>query len=204
MMNEQKVAHPLESKLKGLHIILGSQSPRRVELLKQLGLTFEVRPSHAPEDHIEVQDPNEVPLVLATRKAEFLLPQLHPNDLLITADTVVVLEGEILEKPHSLNEAAVYLNRLSGKWHQVITGYCLTMSDRQFRASVTSDILFDHLAEEAISYYVNRYEVLDKAGAYGIQDWIGLIGVKEIKGSYHNVMGLPTAHLYQHLKEFLP
>ena len=204
MMNEQKVAHPLESKLKGLHIILGSQSPRRVELLKQLGLTFEVRPSHAPEDHIEVQDPNEVPLVLATRKAEFLLPQLHLNDLLITADTIVVLEGEILEKPHSLNEAAIYLNRLSGKWHQVITGYCLTMSDRQFRASVTSDILFDHLTEEAISYYVNRYEVLDKAGAYGIQDWIGLIGVKEIKGSYHNVMGLPTAHLYQHLKEFLP
>ena len=204
MMNEQKVAHPLESKLKGLHIILGSQSPRRVELLKQLGLTFEVRPSHAPEDHIEVQDPNEVPLVLATRKAEFLLPQLHLNDLLITADTIVVLEGEILEKPHSLDEAVTYLNRLSGKWHQVSTGYCLTMSDRQFRASVTSDILFDHLTEEAISYYVNRYDVLDKAGAYGIQDWIGLIGVKEIKGSYHNVMGLPTAHLYQHLKEFLP
>lgn len=204
MMNEQKVAHPLESKLKGLHIILGSQSPRRVELLKQLGLTFEVRPSHAPEDHIEVQDPHEVPLVLASRKAEFLLPQLHPNDLLITADTVVVLEGQILEKPHSLDEAVTYLNRLSGKWHQVITGYCLTMSDRQFKASVTSDILFDHLTKEEISYYVTRYEVLDKAGAYGIQDWIGLIGVKGIQGSYHNVMGLPTAHLYQHLKEFLP
>ncbi|MDD7558370.1 MAG: Maf family protein [Porphyromonas somerae] len=204
MMNDGKVPHPLEARLRGLHIILGSQSPRRVELLKQLGLTFEVRPSYAPEDHIEVQDPHEVPLVLATRKAEFLLPQLHPNDLLITADTVVVLEGQILEKPHSLEEAATYLNRLSGKWHQVITGYCLTMSERQFRASVTSDILFDHLTEEEISYYVTRYEVLDKAGAYGIQDWIGLIGVKEIQGSYHNVMGLPTAHLYQHLKKFLP
>lgn len=204
MTNNGKVAHPLEARLRGLHIILGSQSPRRVELLKQLGLTFEVRPSHAPEDHIEVQDPHEVPLVLASRKAEFLLPQLHPNDLLITADTVVVLEGQILEKPHSLDEAVTYLNRLSGKWHQVITGYCLTMSERQFRASVTSDILFDHLTEEEISYYANQYEVLDKAGAYGIQDWIGLIGVKEIQGSYHNVMGLPTAHLYQHLKKFLP
>lgn len=204
MMNDGKVAHPLEARLRGLHIILGSQSPRRVELLKQLGLTFVVRPSYAPEDHIEVQDPHEVPLVLATRKAEFLLPQLHPNDLLITADTVVVLEGQILEKPHSLEEAATYLNRLSGKWHQVITGYCLTMSERQFRASVTSDILFNHLTEEEICYYVTRYEVLDKAGAYGIQDWIGLIGVKEIQGSYHNVMGLPTAHLYQHLKKFLP
>lgn len=202
-MNKAKVAHPLEARLRGLNIILGSQSPRRVELLKQLGLTFEVRPSHAPEDHIEVQDPLEVPQLLASRKAEFLLPQLKTSDLLITADTVVVLEEQILEKPHSLDEATTFLNRLSGRWHQVITGYCLTMLERQFKASVTSRILFEQLTEAEVDYYVSRYEVLDKAGAYGIQDWIGLIGVKEIQGSYHNVMGLPTAHLYQHLKEFL-
>ena len=150
-----------------------------------------------------MQDPFEVPQLLASRKAEFLLPQLMPNDLLITADTVVVLEGQILEKPHSLEEAVTYLNRLSGKWHQVITGYCLTMLERRFKASVSSRILFDQLTVEEVDYYVSQYEVLDKAGAYGIQDWIGLIGVKEIQGSYHNVMGLPTAHLYQHLKEFL-
>lgn len=200
MMNE---GHPLAELLAGINVVLGSQSPRRVELLKSLDIPFEVRSSDAPEDHALEVDPYELPITLATRKASYLQAGLKPNELLITADTVVILKQCILEKPKSISEAKHFLHELSGNWHEVVTGYCLTYGQHQFKAEVTSNVLFNELTECEIDYYISHYEVMDKAGAYGIQDWIGLVGVAEINGSYHNVMGLPIAHLYQNLKSLL-
>lgn len=195
--------HPLARLLQGKRIVLGSQSPRRVELITQLGIPFECRPSDAPEDHDASIKAEDVPQLLAHRKAEYLLPALAPDELLITADTIVILGDEIIEKPRDLEDAKHFLQKLSGQWHRVITGYCIISHDKTYQASVESSIRFADLESDEIDYYVTKYQVLDKAGAYGIQDWIGLIGVAEIRGSYHNVMGLPTAHLYSHLKEFL-
>lgn len=200
---EIDVNHPLTESLSGVKIVLGSKSPRRVELLKNLGLQFELRPSDAPEDHAAIKDPYQVPLVLAQRKADYLRKSMAVDELLITADTVVAFGDRILEKPKDLSEAKYFLTQLSGNWHKVVTGYTLTTTTRQFCAEVTSSVLFNVLTPREIEYYTSHFEVMDKAGAYGIQDWIGLIGISEINGSYHNVMGLPIAHLYQHLKEFL-
>lgn len=198
-----EIHHPIAQLLQDRQVVLGSQSPRRVELLTLLGIPFECRPSNAPEDHGENIQAEDVPLLLAHRKAEYLLPTLSQNEILITADTIVILGNEIIEKPKDLDDAQRFLNKLSGQWHRVITGYCITSHNNEYKASVESRIRFADLLPEEINYYLSKYQVLDKAGAYGIQDWIGLIGVAEIQGSYHNVMGLPTAHLYAHLKEFL-
>lgn len=195
--------HPLFSLLRGRRIILGSQSPRRIELLTQLGLPLECRPSDAPENHDDIECAEAVPVHLAMRKAKYLESTLKPDDILITADTIVILDGEIIEKPHDLDDARRFLQKLSGKWHKVITGYCIVSQEKEYHASVESSIRFVPLSADEINYYISKYQVLDKAGAYGIQDWIGLIGVAEINGSYHNVMGLPTAHLYAQLKDFL-
>lgn len=195
--------HPLAESLEGRKVVLGSQSPRRVELLKALNIPFEVRPSNASEEHSAVVHPEDLPLVLAKRKAECLKVDLAPDEILITADTIVILDRDVLEKPKNLDEAHSFLQRLSSEWHTVVTGYCITTTKRQFQSSAKSRIRFNALAEEEIAYYLDHYQVLDKAGAYGIQDWIGLIGIAEIVGSYHNVMGLPTAQLYQDLKVFL-
>lgn len=196
-------SHPLAHLLEGKRIVLGSESPRRIEILSQLGLPFECRPSHAPEDHDKYTKAEDVPQLLAHRKAEYLRSTLAPNELLITADTIVILGEEIIEKPKNLADAKCFLEKLSGQWHKVITGYCILSHDKEYQASVESSIRFAELHPDEIEYYITRYQVLDKAGAYGIQDWIGLIGVAEIRGSYHNVMGLPSAHLYSNLKKFL-
>lgn len=200
---EIDIQHPLYLLLQGNRVVLGSQSPRRIELLGQLGIPFECRPSDAPEDHDPSIKAEEVPQLLAHRKAEYLLPELATDEILITADTIVILGEEIIEKPRDIEHARHFLEKLSGRWHTVITGYCIISQDKEYQASVRSDIRFADLQPSEIEYYITKYKVLDKAGAYGIQDWIGLIGVAEIRGSYHNVMGLPTAHLYQHMKEFL-
>lgn len=195
--------HPLDTLLAKWRLVLGSKSPRRVELLTELGLDFEVRPSHFDEQHGAEVAPRELPLLLAQGKARDLRGSLATDELLITADTIVILDDEVIEKPRNLEEAADFLRRLSGHWHQVVTAFVLTTAGHQASESVESEILFAPLTEEEIAYYLSRYEVLDKAGAYGVQDWIGLIGVREIRGSYHNVMGLPTSVLYHQLKEFL-
>lgn len=200
---EIDLKHPLAKLLEGKKIVLGSQSPRRQELLSKLGLPFETRPSHAPEDHDALTPAEQLPLILATRKADWLKQTMAANELLITADTIVIKEGQVIEKPRDLNQARLFLEQLAGDWHSVITGYCIVSKENQYKASVKSRILFNTLQSEEIDYYLSHFNVLDKAGAYGIQDWIGLIGVSEIQGSYHNVMGLPTAHLYHQLKIFL-
>ena len=193
--------HPLEQRLRGRRIILGSQSPRRLDLLRELGLSFEVHPSHADESHPEAVSPEKLPLILAQRKADALMEGLSPRDILITADTIVALEGEVIEKPGTLLRAAEFLRKLSGKWHTVYSGYSVRSGGREISGIVSTRIHFCPLSEEEIAYYLSHYEVLDKAGAYGIQDWIGLAAIDEVQGSYNNVIGLPASYIYRALKE---
>ena len=182
--------------------ILGSQSPRRKELLATLGHPFEIRTieghSEAYPDTLPLE---EVPLYLSQLKAEQLLPTLQADELLITADTVVLLDGQILGKPHDLDDARRMLHRLSGRQHKVVSGVSLSTIDWQISFSSHTLVTFAQLTDSEIDHYVARYQPLDKAGAYGIQEWIGYIGVSHIEGSFYNVMGLPVQRLYRELRE---
>jgi septum formation protein len=185
-------------------IILASASPRRRELLKGLELDFEVRTiDNLDESYPPTLPPLEVPLYIATQKADAYKATMKPNELIITADTVVLLDGQILEKPNDQAQAINMLQELSGREHHVITGVVITTRQSQKAFSVTSSVTFDTLLDKDITHYVQTYNPLDKAGAYGIQEWIGYIGVKEIHGSFYNVMGLPVQRLYQELQPFL-
>lgn len=186
-----------------LRWVLGSQSPRRQELLKQLGHPFEIRTiaGHS-ETYPDTLPHAEVPEYLAKQKAKQLFATLRPDELLITADTVVLLHGEILGKPHSEGEAVDMLHRLSGERHEVVTGVALTTMGRQTSFSSHTYVDFAPLTDHEIEHYVQQYRPLDKAGSYGIQEWIGYIGVRGIEGSFYNVMGLPVQHLYETLREF--
>ena len=182
------------------NIILASNSPRRKELLKGLDIDFEVRvlpdidESYPPDMLSE-----EVPIFIAEKKADAYLATLQKDELIITADTVVVLDGEIIEKPADKEDAIHILKRLSGRKHQVITAVVLMTADVRKTFSVTSAVDFSELTDEEITYYVEHYQPYDKAGAYGIQEWIGYIGVRAIEGSFYNVMGLPIQRLYQEI-----
>lgn len=182
--------------------ILGSQSPRRKELLATLGHPFEIRTieghSEAYPDTLPLE---EVPLYLSQLKAEQLLPTLQADELLITADTVVLLDGQILGKPHDLDDARRMLHRLSGRQHKVVSGVSLSTIDWQISFSSHTLVTFAQLTDSEIDHYVARYQPLDKAGAYGIQEWIGYIGVSHIEGSFYNVMGLPVHRLYRVLQD---
>ncbi|WP_308559103.1 Maf family nucleotide pyrophosphatase [uncultured Porphyromonas sp.] len=182
--------------------ILGSQSPRRKELLATLGHPFEIRTieghSEAYPDTLPLE---EVPLYLSQLKAEQLLPTLQADELLITADTVVLLDGQILGKPHDLDDARRMLHRLSGRQHEVVSGVSLSTIDWQISFSSHTLVTFAPLTDSEIDHYVARYQPLDKAGAYGIQEWIGYIGVSHIEGSFYNVMGLPVHRLYRVLQD---
>ncbi|MDR2774670.1 MAG: Maf-like protein [Tannerella sp.] len=183
-------------------IILASNSPRRKELLKGLDMDFEVRViSDIDETFPQDTPPDEVPAYLARKKADAYLATMKPDELIITADTVVVLDGDILEKPADREDAIRMLRRLSGRKHQVITAVALTTVAERTGFSVISTVDFDVLADEEIEYYVDRYDPFDKAGAYGIQEWIGYIGVRSIEGSFYNIMGLPIQRLYRELKK---
>ena len=182
--------------------ILGSQSPRRKELLATLGHPFEIRTieghSEAYPDTLPLE---EVPLYLSQLKAEQLLHTLEADELLITADTVVLLDGQILGKPHDLDDARRMLHRLSGRQHEVVSGVSLSTIDWQISFSSHTLVTFAQLTDSEIDHYVTRYQPLDKAGAYGIQEWIGYIGVSHIEGSFYNVMGLPVHRLYRVLQD---
>lgn len=184
-------------------IILASNSPRRKELLSGLDLEYEVMvlPNIDESYPLDIQK-EEVALYIAKKKAQAYADRLTDNKLVITADTVVIIDDKILGKPIDVADAKQMLRELSGKTHQVITGVCLTTSNKQKSFSVISDVRFSNLDDSEIEYYVSKYKPLDKAGAYGIQEWIGYIGVEYIGGSYFNVMGLPIQKLYQELKKF--
>lgn len=184
-------------------VILASNSPRRKELLGGLDIDFCVRTLPGiSEDYPESLDATDIPLYIARAKAEANRPTMAAGELVITADTVVVLGNEVLGKPANDGEARQMLRKLSGKTHQVITGVCLMTKDKQRSFAVKTDVTFKELADEEIEYYVSTYHPTDKAGAYGIQEWIGYVGVTWLNGSYFNVMGLPVQRIYQELQNF--
>ena len=184
------------------HIILASNSPRRRELLSGLGLDYEVRTlSGIDESYPDTLQGEEIPVYISSKKASAYLDALKDNELLITADTIVWLDGCVLGKPADEDEARQMLRDLSGKTHQVITGVTLATTTFQKSFASVSQVTFASLSEEEISYYVTHYHPMDKAGSYGVQEWIGFIGVERIEGSYFNVMGLPVQRLYRELKE---
>lgn len=188
-------------------IVLGSGSPRRKELLAALGYSFEVRTKDTDESYPTTMSCEEVPTFLAKQKAIALLPQLQEDELLICADTVVILDNQILGKPANKEEATKMLNLLSGKTHKVITGVFISDSKQEEIFSETTEVTFNNLSENQIKYYIEKYEPFDKAGSYGIQEWIGFIGVASITGTYANVMGLPTHEIFAVLSnkfELLP
>ena len=190
---------PLNLKYK---LILASNSPRRRELLSGLGLDFEVRVLPGiDESHPTELQGGDIPLYISKKKADAYVASLQPDELLITADTIVWLDGEVLEKPKDEADACRMLHELSGKTHQVFTGVCLTTTEKQVSFSCRSDVTFCQLTDEEIKHYVQCYRPLDKAGAYGVQEWIGYVGVERIEGSFFNVVGLPVQRLYQALKQ---
>lgn len=184
------------------HIILASKSPRRRELLAGLGIEFETRviPGIA-EDYPQGLTGEEIPQYISREKANAYRDSLKGDDLLITADTIVYVNGKVLGKPHNEEEAHRMLSLLSGKTHQVVTGVSLTTQQMQQTFAVVTDVTFAALTDEEIDYYISHYAPFDKAGAYGIQEWIGYIGVIRIEGSFYNVMGLPVQRLYTELKK---
>ena len=188
--------------LKKYKVVLASNSPRRKELLLGLGIDYEVKTlpdidESFPEGLTEV----ETATYIARAKADVYRNIMQPDELIITADTIVWLDGEVMGKPLDGEDARRMLRALSGKTHQVITGVCLTTIDSQKAFATVTDVTFCHLSEEEIDYYVERYRPMDKAGSYGIQEWIGFVGVESISGSYFNVMGLPIQRLYTELKK---
>lgn len=183
-------------------IILASKSPRRQQLLSELGLKFCVKSMDIPEEFPEELGMTEVPVYLAELKANAFLPKLKENQLLITADTIVWLDGKVLNKPTDYADGIRMLKDLSGKKHQVLTGVCLLTTDKKVSFYALTDVWFKQLGDEEIHYYLENFQPFDKAGAYGIQEWIGHIGVYRIEGSFSNVMGLPIQNVYEHLKGF--
>ncbi len=185
------------------HIILASNSPRRKELLEGLDLDFEVRVLPGiDETYPRTLPAAEIPLYIAKEKADAYRSQLTDKDLLITADTVVILGEDVLGKPVDNQDAFRMLRLLSGKTHQVVTGVCIITNQRQSEFSVSTDVSFDELSDSEIEYYIKTYSPMDKAGAYGIQEWIGHVAVSSLNGSYFNVMGFPVQRIYKELKTF--
>lgn len=189
--------------LQKYRIVLGSNSPRRKELLAGLDLEFEVEViSGIDESYPATLISENIPLYIARKKAEAYIEKMSDNELLITADTIVATYDRILGKPADREDAIEMLGYLSDHVHEVITGVCLTTKEKTVSFSVASAVCFAKLEEEDIIYYVDKYRPFDKAGSYGIQEWIGYIGVEAINGSFYNVMGLPVQRLYQELKKF--
>jgi septum formation protein len=181
-------------------IILASQSPRRKQLLEQLDLPFTVKTKNTDEsfpDHLKAQ---EIPIYLSQKKADAFMDELAADELLITADTVVCLQEKVLNKPENTAHAQEMLRMLSGQKHQVFTGVSLSTREKRVSFYDETSVHFNHLSDEEINYYIEHYKPFDKAGSYGAQDWIGLMGVNKIEGTYFNVMGLPVAKLYHELK----
>lgn len=185
----------------GKHLLLASGSPRRRELLASLDTDIHIVKLHdVDESYPDTIKAEQVAEYIACKKRDaYDTSLLNDNDVLVTADTVVILDGKVLGKPHDAIEATKMLRAMSGKSHTVVTGVALTNSKNSVSFSTRTQVHFDHLTDEQISYYIERYKPFDKAGAYGIQEWIGYIGIKGIDGCYYNVMGLPLHDLYSKL-----
>lgn len=184
-------------------IVLASNSPRRKELLQHMGVNFKVRTLFGiDESYPDSLRGEDIVCYISRNKAKAYQSSMAPNELLITADTIVYVDGEVMGKPKNAEQAKEMLHKLSGKTHQVITGVTIVTAKRTENFGVTSQVKFTNITDEEINFYVDNYLPFDKAGAYGIQEWIGIVAVEEIKGSYFNVVGLPVQRLYQKLKTF--
>lgn len=189
---------------KDVIILLASKSPRRRALLKELGVKVEiVEPLHTNEDFPSHLQGHEIPIFLAKEKAKACPPIQSNSEILLTADTIVWLNGEVVGKPENRNEALDMLRKLSGNVHEVYTGVCLTSQQKQVTFYDVAKVYFKELSDFEIDFYLDQFKPYDKAGAYGIQEWIGFIGIDKIEGSYFNVMGLPVHKVYQEILKFI-
>ena len=181
-------------------VILASGSPRRRELMAGLGVNYEVRIlPDVDESYPDTLQGEEIPLYIAKEKADAYIPMMQPDELISTADTIVWLDGKVLGKPRDREDALQMLRTMSGRTHEVFTGVCITTTDWQRSFTAQTEVRFATLSEDEIIYYVDNFKPMDKAGAYGVQEWIGFIGVENISGSYYNIMGLPVQKLYREL-----
>ena len=181
-------------------VILASGSPRRRELMAGLGVNYEVRIlPDVDESYPDTLQGEEIPLYIAKEKADAYIPMMQPDELIITAETIVWLDGEVLGKARDREDALQMLRTMSGRTHEVFTGVCITTTDWQRSFTAQTEVRFATLSEDEIIYYVDNFKPMDKAGAYGVQEWIGFIGVENISGSYYNIMGLPVQKLYREL-----
>jgi septum formation protein len=194
----------LHETIKDYHLILATQSPRRHQLMKGAGFNFDVIVPEGIEEIYPVNMPVEdIPVYLAELKSSYFINKLKNNDIVITADTVVILNNELLGKPSGKDEAVSMLKKLSATSHKVITGVCFYSVVSKIAFSAESIVHFRTLTDEEISFYVETYKPYDKAGAYGAQEWIGYVGIDWIEGSYFNVMGLPVQKVYKELEKFI-
>jgi septum formation protein len=184
-------------------IILASRSPRRQQLLRELGLNFEVAIRDWPENYPSHLKAEEIALYVATGKAKTFQSEIKENEIVITADTIVWCNNKVLDKPTDKEDAIRIIREISGNSHQVITGVCLLSSTRQASFFSSTKVTFSALSDEEIEYYIRYFSPYDKAGAYGIQEWIGIAACSNIEGSYFNVMGLPVQQVYQELQKFI-
>jgi septum formation protein len=189
--------------LKGYKLVLASQSPRRRELLKGLDLEFTTCSVDADESFPAELKGADAVQYICKAKADAYRPQLNDNTIAITADTVVILDDKIIGKPKSYEEAFSMIRSLSGRVHEVITAVCIFSKEKCEEFYASTEVHFSEIADEEIEYYINKYKPFDKAGSYGVQEWIGYIGIEKIVGSYFNVMGLPVKRLYDELKTFI-
>ena len=193
----------INKRLEDYHLVLASASPRRQYLLKELGLDFEILTTYVKEEYPAGLAPMEIATYLADLKAaSFDTARMNPKTILIAADTIVVLGDEILGKPANHDEAVFMLKKLSGKKHDVITAVCLKSRKKKKTFHVQSSVYFKELSLEEIEYYIRNFQPFDKAGGYGVQEWIGYIGISKIEGSFFNSMGLPVKELYEELLLF--
>ncbi|MCK4561382.1 MAG: septum formation protein Maf [Flavobacteriaceae bacterium] len=192
----------LAEKLKNKHIILASGSPRRQHFLKELGLDFEIRLKEIDEVYPSKLKRFEITDFLSKLKAKPFIKDLKENDILITADTIVWLENKAIGKPKNLEDAKIMLSNLSGKTHEVISSISITTKNKQITFNDSTLVTFDILNNKEIEYYISKYKPYDKAGSYGIQEWIGYIGIKKIEGNYFNVMGFPINKFYREVTKF--
>lgn len=188
--------------LQNKKLILASKSPRRQFLLKDLGLNFEVHTKEVDESFSDTLQAQDIPLYLCKKKADAFEAELDENTIVITADTIVWINGQVLNKPEDHADAVRMLKLLSGNMHEVYTGVCLRSKNKTKTFHSLTKVYFKKLSDEEIEYYVSNYKPFDKAGAYGAQEWIGYIAVEKIEGSYFNVMGLPLKELYEELLKF--
>jgi septum formation protein len=183
-------------------IFLASQSPRRKELLRGLDLPFEIKLKPVEETYPETLAPENIPVFLAEKKMAAFAEEIAENEIYITSDTIVIQDGVVLEKPKSIEEAKAMLEHLSDSSHIVITGVCIQSTEKKISFSDETLVDFMPLSTEEIDYYIAKYKPFDKAGGYGVQEWIGYIGIARLEGSYYNVMGLPVHLVYDALKSF--